>query len=600
MNRVSEVEPPVHRICLPARLDQVDFAARWARELPDALGLDASLRFRIDLVLEEALANIAMHAFVAGGDGVFEVLWQGRRDGGVELTIRDNGGPFDPTRALPIALASDLASARPGGLGIGLIRQFTERMDYARVAEHNLLTLTLLPAQDEPTDARLAAAHTEDVERRRSGPVKFPLTLEGGAEIVADRRDPLAVAYRAQLFRGLPQDTIAPLLRDCDRRSLCAGERLIGQGQINHHVYILLSGRLNISLASQGSQVDLFLQQGECVGEMSVIDGEPASANVIAASDVEVLAIHEELFWSRLATMPGVARNLLRIMCQRIRRRNEQELGLLEQQLRYEHLAREMSVAQDIQLSMLPQRPLLEGYPQADVEGLMEPAHDVGGDYFDLFALDENRICLTVGDVSGKGMPAALFMVRAVTLLRSHIKKKRRLEKSLFKINNLLIDNNPTLMFVTALVMIVDLRTGQAMWINAGHCEPSLVRSQGADTDNEVHTLHAPKGLMLGIQPNAEYHVEQLRLRAGDALILYTDGITEAENRHHKQFGEQRLKKHLARQDSLTAVDLVSNLRAQVRAFADGAPASDDITVLAFRYLAGDGQMATTQATSQA
>lgn len=452
-----------------------------------------------------------------------------------------------------------------------MIRQFADQIDYARIGDRNRLTLMLKPESESP-DAALPRQDATAVPQRRER-----------ASPSSASEYPLDALQQAQLLRGVPPDRIADLMHDCRRKTLCSGDYLIAQGQINHQVYIVLSGQLSVALLSDGSRVELALDAGECVGEMSVIDGKPASASVLAKTDAEVLAIPEEVFWSRLVTQPRVARNLMSMMSQRIRRQNAHELEILGQELRYLHLAKEIGVAHDIQMSMLPQPPLLDGHSTVDVDSLIQTAEVVGGDFYDTFSLDEERICLIVGDVSGKGIPAALFMMRVLTLLRTHIKKKRRLEKSLFKVNNLLRQNNPTHMFVTALIVVVDLTSGRATWVNAGHSEPVLLRSS-ASKANRVKPLRAPKGILLGVQANIEFKAARVSLRKQDTLMLYTDGVTEAENSTQEQFGEERLMDYLGSRPFDSATDLVRGVREQLNLFVNGAQASDDITLLALVF----------------
>src|SRR5262249_9194247 len=152
-------------------------------------------------------------------------------------------------------------------------------------------------------------------------------------------------------------------------------------------------------------------------GELSIIDGKPVSAYVIAGAGSRVLIVPQDVFWARILPHPGIARNLLQMLTERMRRNNDAILEGMRRQLAYEHLQKELAFAREIQASMLPER-RPGGSGALDICAAMEPAREVGGDLYDFFHVDGGELCFLVGDVSDKGLPAALFMARTVDIVR--------------------------------------------------------------------------------------------------------------------------------------------------------------------------------------
>ena len=251
-------------------------------------------------------------------------------------------------------------------------------------------------------------------------------------------------------------------------------------------------------------------------------------------------------------------------------------------------LKRELDVAQQVQMSALPKEvPSSETH---DVQALMIPAREVGGDFYDFFPLSDELIGLVIADVSGKGIPAALFTLMTRTLLKGTARDSPSPAECLGRVNELLVEDNETMIFITLFYGVFDLRNGLFRYSNGGHNPPRLIRS-----DSRIEELPATQNLVLGVAPGHEYHNGEVRLAPGDTLFLYTDGITEAQNVNDEEFGEERLDAKLAGLGQVAAREIVTTVVAEVRAFAGDAPQSDDITCIAMRFAAplssstGDG-----------
>lgn len=246
----------------------------------------------------------------------------------------------------------------------------------------------------------------------------------------------------------------------------------------------------------------------------------------------------------------------------------------------------ELNVARDIQMGLLPKLfPAFPDRPEIDLFSVLESAKEVGGDLFDYYFLDEHQLCFTIGDVAGKGVPAALFMAITKTLIKAAAEKNTDPAVMIDKVNDDLSRDNPNCIFVTLLIGILDVRTGEVRYANAGHNPPAVLRAEGAGEGRAVEMLRAISGPAAGVMDGLAYTALETRLSPGDILLLYTDGVTEAMDGAGSLYGERRLLAVAtgtgADGDARTAV---RRIMADVRAHAGGAEQSDDITILAIRY----------------
>ncbi len=244
-----------------------------------------------------------------------------------------------------------------------------------------------------------------------------------------------------------------------------------------------------------------------------------------------------------------------------------------------ERIAAELAIARDIQLGILP-RDIAACVADAglDVCAILEPAREVGGDLYEVLRLDDGRLLVAIGDVSGKGIPAALFMAVTTTLLRIMARQYRKPEEILLQVNDALAVQNPRNMFVTLLCMIIDPSTGIITCANAGHPSAVLLRPGVAPRVTLESTA-----LLSGIVAGTKVGSETMTLEPGDTLVLYTDGVTEAFNAEGAMFGQTRLLECLGGVTGQPVDKAVSIVLDAVRRHAADCPQSDDITVIAVR-----------------
>ena len=242
----------------------------------------------------------------------------------------------------------------------------------------------------------------------------------------------------------------------------------------------------------------------------------------------------------------------------------------------------DLALAAEIQLAILPQKfpPFGDLKDTVDVYASMKPAKDVGGDFYDITRIDNDHIGLTMADVSGKGVPAAMFMAVSHTLLRLAGKKRLKPEEVITESNNVLATESFDNMFVTLFYAVMNVRTGEMQYVNAGHNPPYILHKDGT-----LETLPTSKNICLGVLEDYTYTSDSLTLQKGDCLVTFTDGVTEACSTSDELYGESRLEALLPTLAGQSARGILDNVINAVRTHAEGAEQSDDITVLVAKRL---------------
>jgi sigma-B regulation protein RsbU (phosphoserine phosphatase) len=397
------------------------------------------------------------------------------------------------------------------------------------------------------------------------------------------------------LFASLTDAQRAQLAGSLQHVSFARGTVLFGEGEHGDTFYVVMSGRLAVHKAFGSSDQRLLAERGpgNFVGEMSLLNPDGLrTATVVAQTDVALLKLTRASFDGLLHSHPALAYDMLRVQSARlteshtaaIRDLHEKNQRLTqayhdlqaaqEKLIAQEALARELQLAAEIQASMLPTRETIPHAPGVAISARMIPAQEVGGDFFDAFWLGTDRIGLAVGDVSGKGMPAALFMALTSSLLRAEAKRGGGPGEVVQRVNAHLCERNPAGMFATLIYAELDVRTRKLTWARAGH-PPPLLRHGSGDWGVVPQTSSLPVGLYEAALPDEH----SLILRSGALWMLYSDGVTEAMNASHDLFDEARLRD--AVQSAPTADDACQAVLDAVATFRGDAPQSDDLTVLA-------------------
>lgn len=246
----------------------------------------------------------------------------------------------------------------------------------------------------------------------------------------------------------------------------------------------------------------------------------------------------------------------------------------------------ELSFARTIQHSAMPSVfPPFPSRKDFNIYASMDTAKEVGGDFYDFYFVGREKIVFLIADVSGKGIPAAMFMMRAKTLLKSYAETGMSVSDVLAQVNEELCENNDAGMFVTVWMGVLNLSTGELSYANAGHNPPVIIRDDG-----KIEMLRKKSGLVLAGMPGVRYRTYKVQLNPGDVVYLYTDGVTEAVNKSSVLFGNERLFEAVEMGIGLSVKQLCLNVKKEIDVFSGGAPQADDITMLAFRYCGADGE----------
>jgi sigma-B regulation protein RsbU (phosphoserine phosphatase) len=397
------------------------------------------------------------------------------------------------------------------------------------------------------------------------------------------------------LLSDLPVKELDHLVTTLKVVELQPREVLFSEGEAGEHFYVVAYGELEI-LRAAGTADELLLNvisQGEYLGEMSLImPGGHRTATVRARTPSTLLVMSRAEFDDLLKRFPLLAYSMVRVLSQRLDATNTSTFRDLtdknrqlqkaydelkaaqEQIIEKERLEKELSVAADIQMSILPDRlPEPAGF---DFGATMDPARQVGGDFYDIFTLNKNRIAVVIGDVADKGVPSAIFMARTHALIMAESDNTSDPGKLLRVVNSHITRLEKSTQFVTVLYGVLDLRTGDFNYARAGH-EPPLLLSPNGEVTRIAHT----PGMALGIWEDITLDEKQIRLEPGSTLLLYTDGMTDCRDPLGEDFGLERIKQNLAQMVGRTAQDVCDHMLSTLRGHQHGSPQDDDVTLAA-------------------
>ena len=244
-----------------------------------------------------------------------------------------------------------------------------------------------------------------------------------------------------------------------------------------------------------------------------------------------------------------------------------------------ERINTELDIAKKIQTSLLPKKfPAFPDKPEINIQAIAKPAKEVGGDFYDFFLIDKNHLAIVIADVSGKGIPAALFMVIAKTLIKNNAQSGNIPKKVFINTNNQLCEGNDLNMFVTAWMGVLELSTGKLTFVNAGHNAPILKEG------NKYSWLKSKPNFVLGGMENIQYSQNEIFLKPKDRIFLYTDGVTEAINKEEQQFGEERLFDIINKKGNHEISKVLNSVKNEVDVFVGDLDQFDDITMLILEY----------------
>ena len=400
---------------------------------------------------------------------------------------------------------------------------------------------------------------------------------------------------RIPLFSDLPPEELDRLMSALDVVNLNSGDILFREGDLGEHLYVMVRGELEINMASNTDDELILnvLKEGEYLGEMSLImPGGRRSAGARARGDVVLLSMSRSQFQDLLQRHPELANAMVKVLSQRLDNTNVATFRDLTEKNRQlqeafdelkaaqelliekERLERELKVAADIQMSILPD--ILPAHSRYDFGGRILPARQVGGDFYDVFELSNNRLGVLIGDVADKGVPSAIFMARAHALIIAEADRASTPGEVLTMANKHITRFEKSRQFVTALYGVLDAETGEFSYARAGHEPPLLLDPQG-----EVHRLPHKPGMALGLWENIMLDENTIQIPPSSLLVMFTDGMTDCRNPLGESFGLDRIKQRVAGLQNISAQSGCDQLLESLMNYQDGSKQDDDVTLLA-------------------
>jgi serine phosphatase RsbU (regulator of sigma subunit) len=402
------------------------------------------------------------------------------------------------------------------------------------------------------------------------------------------------------LFAGLPQRELDKIISVLDVKELADRETLFREGDAGEHFYVVMRGELEVLKAAEeaGEMILNVLRVGEYFGEMSLImPGGHRTASVRARGDSTLLSLSRQQFLELTKRYPRLSRSMARVLSQRLDAANTQtfhelteknkqlqtaydELKAAQAQLiEKERLERELQVAADIQLSILPDElPTLADF---DFGARILPARQVGGDLYDIFLLKDGNVGVLIGDVADKGIPSAIFMARAHALIMAEADTGRNAAETLQRVNYHITRLQKSTQFVTVLYGILDVTTRIFSYARAGHEPPLFLHADGT-----VERLPHSAGMAIGLWDEVRLDERSVELPHGSTLLLFTDGMTDCRDPQGEAFGMERIKTTLSSLPDHTAQRVCDHLLGTLINYQDGSKQDDDVTLVAIRAVA--------------
>lgn len=416
---------------------------------------------------------------------------------------------------------------------------------------------------------------------------------------------------------ALPDLELQLLIENSEVLHFAPSDVMLQQGTASDCAMFIISGEADISVAT--GYGDIHVAKGlpnTLIGEIGAFTKMPRTATVRAQTRVDALRIGSRQLLHLGRTNPQFLLFVIGQVGEQLSRlnramgfytnavsaleRNDLDIRLLDELLNplpeladfsqsFLRLAEQITVkrrhfeemanAAAIQRSMLPRSFKAENaFAAIDLYGELHPAREVGGDFFDYFVIDESRVAITIGDVSGKGIPASLFMAITQSLVRLTLREGGDFASEIARVNELLAADNKEAMFATTFFSMVDVQTGQLIYGNCGHNPPLLLHRDG--TIDQLNSTGPP----LAASASVTFKTVERRLVAGDRLVLFTDGLPEATNRNGDFFGDENLERVIRENSDKSAIGLVRGIIDKVVEFEGGAPRYDDIACVSMTY----------------
>lgn len=406
-----------------------------------------------------------------------------------------------------------------------------------------------------------------------------------------------SIISRVPLFSTLPSAELDALASSLSQKVYPAQTVLFREGECGDKFYIVLDGQIAIlkAMDSKNERLLGLREVGDFIGEMSLLNQEGRrTASACVYTDARLLEMTRADFDALLTRVPTIAYEMLHVLSARLDEAHNNAIAELmernrelaeayvelqaaqEQIIEKEILDRELVQAKEIQESMLPKTlPTLDNF---EIGARMIPARMIGGDFFDVFSLDSDSLGIAVGDVSGKGIPAALFMALSIRLLKAEAGSGLSPENTILRVNQHLLEMNTRGMFVTLLYGVLHQKTREFVYVRAGHEYPLMW-----DQNHSLIPIDHNRGNPLGLFHSPLLDIQKINLPRGSNLLLYSDGVTEAYNEEEKLFGMECIESIVPDLLENSAQTICDQLLTRLNIYQGDLPQSDDITLLALK-----------------
>jgi len=545
--------------------------SHFVHSIAHRLDLSDRAAFELELAVEEAATNIIEHAYQGDPSGVI-VVRATAADGFVTVALTDWGIPLNPADVKPFDITAPIETRIQGGMGLHFIHSLTDRVER-----------DIAPEAGQPNQLRLIKRIERNVaEARAANPFQELNAVRTISEIMTTRIDldellsliinKLVTTIKAErgtlfLIDEARQELWSRVLLD-DLGALPEIRLKIGEGIAGH---VAATGRIvNIPDAYADPRFNPEIDRVTGFQTRSLLAAPLVNPQQKTIGVVQLLNKRDGPFTTRDERLLAAMASQAAVSIENAR--------LYQQEIQQRVLQRELDTAHDIQASFLPER--IPSAPGWEICDFWEPSRGVAGDFYDFYDLADGRVALTVADVSGKGIPAALFMALSVTVLRFGVSLNLSPDEVVRRANESILAAQRSRMFATVFLSYLDPATGELEFASAGH-NPGLLYRAGTGRCEEL----ASSGVAVGVFPNATYETRRVRLDHGDILVLYTDGITEAIDAEEEEFGEERLQALIVERADLPAGALCGTIVEAVRTFTGEQALSDDATLIVVKRL---------------
>jgi serine phosphatase RsbU (regulator of sigma subunit)/anti-sigma regulatory factor (Ser/Thr protein kinase) len=577
-------------VTFPGTFDALSSIRAYVKTAAEAAGLDRSAAYKLVLAVDEIATNVIEHGYQEAGLNGDISVGAARDNDALVIRLTDTGKSFDPI-AVPeindVELSKELKDRSVGGLGLMLAKDGVDDLLYEATGGENIhrFVVRLKPPAEpvRPTPSPDASDEHQKLQilLKLSNSLARQIELEPLLKLMVAEVTAAMQAERGNMLlldRGKPNELVTRVAEGVGALEIRIpfGVGIAGATAQTRQI-------INVPDAYQDSRFNSAIDKTSGFRTKSLL------AAPIITEDDQLVGVVEVMNKKAGGAFTSEDERFLEAICGDLSialRRAEMVEAYLQGQI----VTKSLELARDIQMGLVPKDfPALPEFKEVDIFATMIPALEVGGDLYDYFPIDKDQICFMIGDVSDKGIPAALFMAMARTAFKmSAMASPESISATMQRVNQFLFESNQSQMFVTALAGILDLQTGRVEYADAGHEPPFIRRSSGV-----VQKVEKVGGVALGFLPDLSFRSGTLQLSRGDALVLYTDGVNEAMNTGRQLFGADAIGRALSAVGEASSEKIIQRLLDDLRVFAGGAQQSDDITMLVIRYLGRDAPSGT-------